>query len=50
LKKDHLATPSIPSAPLETTYMESYRMVAKQHHPMDIFGAQQEANEIPRHH
>jgi hypothetical protein len=29
--------------------MESYRMVTKPHHALDMFGAQQEAYEIPRH-
>jgi hypothetical protein len=42
--------PSIPGAPPETTYMESYRMVTKPHHAFYMFGAQQEAYEIPRHH
>jgi hypothetical protein len=41
LKEDHTATPLIPSAPLEATYMESYRMVTKPHHALDMFGAQQ---------
>jgi hypothetical protein len=49
LKEDHLATPSIPSATLETTNMESYRMVTKPRHALDMFGAQKEAYDIPRH-
>jgi hypothetical protein len=46
LKEDHVATPSIPCAPLEKTYMVSYRMVTKPHHALDMFGAQQEAYEM----
>jgi hypothetical protein len=50
LKEYCLGAPSIPSAPLEPSYMGSYRKSIKPHHSLDMFGAQQEAYEIPKHH